>query len=262
MDDSVAAECSVAGSGGPDPQPSDQLSAESDAGGTGRDPSDAVAAGGAEASEPDAAPVSVTETGASVADVKLSECTDELTAHIAAGCTDVEPLGAGPVPGPAAPGAGEGAACPGQPATQGRDAAPAPAADRVPPPSEAAAARPASRHRCHICGKGFARGGSLTDHLAAHAGTKAYSCGECGAQFQYRDGLLVHRRRHHGGGRLACPHCPLHFEKSCNLRRHLRVHTGERPFECQFCRKRFAQSNGLKKHVRGLHADRVPVKPS
>ena len=117
--------------------------------------------------------------------------------------------------------------------------------------------KPTARYRCHICDKGFTRNGSLIDHLAAHAGTKAYACGECGERFQYRDGLLVHRRRHHGGGRLACPHCPVRFEKSCNLRRHLRVHSGERPFGCAFCPKRFTQSNGLKKHVRGVHADRI-----
>ncbi|XP_043188237.1 zinc finger protein 358-like [Amphibalanus amphitrite] len=256
----VAGERTVAGSLVTDSdrshaEPSDRrLSSDCDAPGSGIPVSaeaDVTDLGGVEVCGP--APAAVPVTSASALEVQSSDAVEGLTTPF-----DASDLIGEPERG--------GAATDRSPSDVADDAAASgrhvdgvsPAADPT-PPSET---RTASRHRCHICGKGFARGGSLADHLAAHAGTKGYVCAECGESFQYRDGLLVHRRRHHGGGRLSCPHCSQRFEKSCNLRRHLRVHTGERPFGCTFCPKRFAQSNGLKKHVRSLHGDRVSVKPS
>lgn len=84
------------------------------------------------------------------------------------------------------------------------------------------APRPPGGHKCHICGKLFARRGKLQRHLKTHSVQKPYACELCGHGFTERCNLVQHMQLHEVSGPCKCPHCGRCFNQRRNLATHVR----------------------------------------
>ncbi|XP_015922317.1 sal-like protein 1 [Parasteatoda tepidariorum] len=55
---------------------------------------------------------------------------------------------------------------------------------------------PATRHKCHFCGKLLGSDSALQIHVRSHTGEKPFQCNVCGSAFSTRGNLKVHFQRH------------------------------------------------------------------
>jgi insecticidal toxin complex protein TccC len=133
-----------------------------------------------------------------------------------------------------------------------------PAADVSPVagPSSAVSSGRAKSHVRVTCNKAFTRLQTLTDHMRAHTGGKAYACTAdgCDRVFAWRSSLSDHMHTHTGAKLYACTAdgCSKAFAWKNNLADHMRTHTGEKPYACtaKGCSKAFAHISTLHEHAR------------
>ncbi|XP_014243717.1 zinc finger protein 664-like [Cimex lectularius] len=103
---------------------------------------------------------------------------------------------------------------------------------------------------CDTCGKRFAFGCLLRDHINLHTGAKPYLCQICGRSFSQKASLKQHTRTHNAIRPHKCTECDQGFYGKGDLKKHLRKHTGERPYVCEMCGEGFSQSSHLGFHKR------------
>uniref|UniRef100_A0A3P8TR39 C2H2-type domain-containing protein n=1 Tax=Amphiprion percula TaxID=161767 RepID=A0A3P8TR39_AMPPE len=122
---------------------------------------------------------------------------------------------------------------------------------------------------CSFCGKEFATGGCLTQHISIHTREKPLRCficektfseesmlishdciGEsshcsvCAERFSRREDFNCHFRRHQ-----RCSVCNAGFSDRDSLVQHMRSHTRQTQFICSVCGKDFAWRRHLTKHM-------------
>lgn len=109
---------------------------------------------------------------------------------------------------------------------------------------------------CDTCGKRFAFGCLLRDHINLHTGLKPYLCQECGRAFSQKASLNQHARTHNSVRPYKCTDCTQGFFGKGDLKKHMRKHTGERPYVCEICGEGFSQSSHLGVHRRSHTGER------
>lgn len=106
-------------------------------------------------------------------------------------------------------------------------------------------------YHCENCGKTFARGGQLSQHMVTHTGIKKHKCEYCGSKFSCLANLKIHLKVRyiiHIGTRL---NVNLFYSFFFYILQ--KSHLDERDFVCHICSKAFYRRDALKKHILCYH---------
>lgn len=93
-------------------------------------------------------------------------------------------------------------------------------------------------YACELCGKRFARGGQLQQHIITHGDSsiKKFPCLICGSNFSTAANLRAHQQRHEQGPVHFCEKCSMHFANEVLLKaHHNKMHLKVQSFECEIC---------------------------
>ncbi|CAH1799340.1 unnamed protein product [Owenia fusiformis] len=114
----------------------------------------------------------------------------------------------------------------------------------------------AERVQCHLCGKDFACGNTLWQHInSIHYTQKKSKCNICG-KLVTKNAYQKHLTTHTKEFRFHCEHCGKGFHESHNKQRHVTtIHDRHKlvKIPCQFCGKLFTSKSNLHQHTMSVH---------
>jgi hypothetical protein len=112
------------------------------------------------------------------------------------------------------------------------------------------------KHVCQVCGKGFLRMASLSQHSTVHSKVKLFKCDVEGCSKSYTRSahLLQHKKIAHEGVKYECEECGKRFGRKENMMRHNKiVHLEEKDFKCSKCGVQFTRKHHLAEHTQTVH---------
>ncbi|KAH6942657.1 hypothetical protein HPB50_008980 [Hyalomma asiaticum] len=113
------------------------------------------------------------------------------------------------------------------------------------------------RFTCAVCGQGFSRKSSLTEHQTIHSGEKPHACPTCGETFRVKSYLAIHQRVHSGDRPYVCDVCGQTYLTKSHLNVHHRMHSGERRYACLVCGQMYIRKSHLVAH-QTIHSGEKP----
>lgn len=112
------------------------------------------------------------------------------------------------------------------------------------------------KHLCTYCGKKFAFGAALRQHISgAHEKDKLApeTCDVCGKVFKGLKVLAGHKKQVHGAQIWRCTQCDAAFSTKARLTKHTYSHLKKRPFNCHLCTSGYYMVDYLKGHYERSH---------